>query len=183
MYPSENSSFNDNVDEFELEKVRRCTAKSFSHSILAAGKNSVLYKSDVRVAYKLVPAKIEVLRLQGFAFMDMMFCENMMAFDGKPSVANYDAVGNTIFTLALVNSSIPRKLVDRCVDDLPCVSPKNNDWGDEFMRNCRKICNDKNVELAPNCPMLEKAFENTTYSKVKMNGSLLRHLEEFSLVM
>ena len=79
--------------------------------ILAAGKNSVLYK--------LVPAKIEDLRLQGFAFMDMMFCENMMAFDGKPSVGNYDAVGNTIFTLALVNSSTPRKLVDRCVDDVP----------------------------------------------------------------
>jgi hypothetical protein len=115
--------------------------------------------------------------------MDMMFCENIMAFDGKPSVANYDAVVNTIFTLALVNSSIQRKLVDRCVDDVPFVSPENKDWGDEFMQNYRKICNDKNVELAPNCLMFEKAFENTTYGKVKMNGSLFRHLEEFSFVM
>jgi hypothetical protein len=162
----ENSSFNDNVDEFELEKVKMCTAKAFSHAILAAGKNSVMYKSDVKDAYKLVPAKLEDLRLQGFAFMDMMFCENMMAFGGKPSVANYDAVGKTIYTLALVNSKIPSKLADRCVDDVPCVSPSNKNWGDEFMQNYRQLCKEVNIELAPNCPKFEKAFEKTTYGKV-----------------
>jgi hypothetical protein len=125
-----------------------------------------MYKSDVKDAYKLVPAKLEDLRLQGFSFMNMMFCENMMAFGGKPSVANYDAVGNTIYTLALVNSSIPYKLADRCVDDVLCVSPSNKDWGEELMRNYRELCNDVNIELAPNCPNFEKAFERTTYGKV-----------------
>jgi hypothetical protein len=143
-----------------------CTAKSFSHAIFAVGKNSVLFKSDVKGAYKLVPAKIQDLRLQGFSFMDMMFCENMMAFGGKPSEANYDTVGNMIFTLALVNSSIPSKLVGRCIDHVSGVSPDNKDWGDEFMQNYREICDNINVELAPNCPMFEKAFKKTTYGKV-----------------
>ena len=80
----ENSSFNDNVDEFELEKVKMCTAKSFSHAILAAGKNSIMYKSDVKDAYKLVPAKLEDLRLQGFAFMDMIRVVDPYSFFTDP---------------------------------------------------------------------------------------------------
>jgi hypothetical protein len=162
----EKCSFNDNVDEYQLEKVRMSTAKSFSHAILSAGRNSTLYKTDVRDAYKLVPAKLEDLRLQGFGFMDRKFCETRMAFGGKPSVANYDALGNTIFTLALVESKIPTKLVGRCVDDVPAVSPEGNDWGKEFTDNYKRICSDLNIELAENCPLFEKAFENSTYGKV-----------------
>jgi len=162
----EKCSFNDNVDEYQLEKVRMSTAKSFSHAILSAGRNSTLYKTDVRDAYKLVPAKLEDLRLQGFGFMDRKFCETRMAFGGKPSVANYDALGNTIFTLALVESKIPTKLVGRCVDDVPAVSPEGNNWGKEFTDNYKRICSDLNIELAENCPLFEKAFENSTYGKV-----------------
>ena len=114
----ENSSFNDNVDVFELEKVTMCTARSFSYAVLAAGKGAKMYKSDVCDAYKIVPARIEDLRLQGFGFLGAFFCENRMAFGGKPSVSNYDIVGNTLFTLAKVDSTIPTRLVDRCVDDV-----------------------------------------------------------------
>jgi hypothetical protein len=39
----ENCSFNDNVDELELEKVKMCSAKTFSHAILAAGKGAKMY--------------------------------------------------------------------------------------------------------------------------------------------
>jgi hypothetical protein len=46
------------------------------------------------------------------------------------------------------------------------VSPSNKDWGEEFMRNYRELCNDVNIELAPNCPNFEKAFERTMYGKV-----------------
>jgi hypothetical protein len=121
----ENCSFNDNVDEFELEKVKMCSAKTFSRAILAASKGAKMYKTDVRDAYKLVPAKIEDLRLQGFSFSEN--CETRMAFGGKPSVSNYAIVGNTIFTLEKVECDIPTNLVDRCVDDVPVVSPANKD--------------------------------------------------------
>jgi len=162
----ENCSFNDNVDEFELEKVKMCSAKSFSHAILAAGKGAKMYKTDVRDAYKLVPAKIEDLRLQGFAFLEKYFCETRMAFGGKPSVSNYDIVGNTIFTLAKVECDIPSILVDRCVDDVPVVSPANKNWAEQFTYKYKQICSDLGIELAENCPKFEKAFENTTYGKV-----------------
>jgi len=162
----ENSSFNDNVDVFELEKVTMCTARSFSYAVLAAGKGAKMYKSDVCDAYKIVPAKIEDLRLQGFGFLGAFFCENRMAFGGKPSVSNYDIVGNTLFTLAKVDSTIPTRLVDRCVDDVPVVSPESKNWGQEFTTNYKNLCKELNVELATNCPKFEKAFENATEGKV-----------------
>jgi hypothetical protein len=125
-----------------------------------------MYKTDVRDAYKLVPAKIEDLRLQGFSFLDKYFCETRMAFGGKPSVSNYDIVGNTIFTLAKVDCEIPSILVDRCVDDVPVVSPANKDWAGKFTYKYKEICSELGIELAENCPKFEKAFENTTYGKV-----------------
>jgi hypothetical protein len=89
-----------------------------------------------------------------------------MAFGGKPSVSNYDIVGNTIFTLAKVECDIPSILVDRCVDDVPVVSPANRDWAEKFTYKYKEICSDLGIELAENCPKFEKAFENTTYGKV-----------------
>jgi hypothetical protein len=63
----EGESFNDNVDEFLCEKVQMATARNVSYMIMTAGKNCLLYKTDIKDAYKIVPAKIEDLRLQGFA--------------------------------------------------------------------------------------------------------------------
>ena len=99
----ENCSFNDTVYEYELEKVKMCSAKSFSHTVLAAGKGAKMYKTDVRDTYKQVPARINDLKLQVFCFLEKHFCETRIAFEGKPSVSNYDIVGNTIFTLAKLN--------------------------------------------------------------------------------
>jgi hypothetical protein len=109
---------------------------------------------------------MEDLRLQGFSFLEKYFCETRMAFGGKPSVSNYDIVRNTIFTLAKVECDEPTTLVDRCVDDVPVVSPANKDWAEKFTYKYKEICRDLGVELAENCPKFEKAFENTTYGKV-----------------
>jgi hypothetical protein len=51
-----NCSFNDTVDEYELKKVKKCSTKSFSHAVLAAGKGAKMYKTEMLDAYKLVPA-------------------------------------------------------------------------------------------------------------------------------
>jgi hypothetical protein len=162
----ENCSFNNNVAEYELEKVKMCSAKSFSHAVLAAGKGAKMYKTGVRDAYKLVLAKIEDLRQQGFCFLEKYFCKTRMAFGGKLSVSNYNIVGNTIFTLAKIEYNIPSNLVDWCLDDVPVVSPANEDWAKMFTYKYKEICKDIGVELAENCPKFEKAFGNTTYGKV-----------------
>jgi hypothetical protein len=44
--------------------VQMATARNVSYMIKAAGKNCLLYKTDIKDAYKIVPAKIEDLKLK-----------------------------------------------------------------------------------------------------------------------
>jgi hypothetical protein len=54
-------SFNDNVDITEVEKVYMDSAKSFSFSLLEAGKGARLDKTDVKDAFKNIPARVDDL--------------------------------------------------------------------------------------------------------------------------
>ncbi len=61
---------------------------------------------------------------------------------------------------------IPHKLVHRQLDDVPVVVPKYSEWGVDFENAYRKLCNEINVKLAPDCPQFEKACSNSTFGKV-----------------
>jgi hypothetical protein len=95
-----------------------------------------------------------------------IFAETRLVFGASNSVCNYDIVGETLKVLALANSDIPAELVLRQVDDVPVVSPKNLGWCEQFSEKYKDLCSFVNVELAENCPMNEKAFENQKRWKV-----------------
>jgi len=46
----------------------------------------------------------------------------------------------------------------RQVDDVPVVSPKDTSWCKTFSEVYTEICREANIELAKNCPQLDKAF-------------------------
>ena len=162
----EDHSFNDNVDELLCEKVQMATARNVSYNILEAGKGCLLYKTDIKDAYKIVPAKLEDLRLQGFYMLGRYFLETRMIFGAITAVCNYDTVGSVPLLLALLESKIPAKLVNRAVDDVPAVSPASETWGKEFADNYKRICAELNIELAPDCEKFNKAFTGSTYGKI-----------------
>ena len=62
-------SFNDNVDKSKLEKLHMGTAKSFGFSLKKAGKGAKFSKFDLQDAYKLMPARKEDFRRQGFCWL------------------------------------------------------------------------------------------------------------------
>ena len=68
-------SFNDNINLTSMEKVFMSSPKKFSYSVLAAGKNSIMTKFDMKDAYKNVPCNIADLRLQGFQWGGKYFAE------------------------------------------------------------------------------------------------------------
>ena len=78
-------SFNDNVDESKLEKLHMGTAKHFGQLLLKAGRGARFSKFDIQDAYKLIRAKPEDYRLQGFQWLGRYFVETRMSFGGKPS--------------------------------------------------------------------------------------------------
>jgi hypothetical protein len=160
------SSFNDNVDKRRVEKVVMDTARSFSYKILRAGKSARLDKTDVKDAFKNMPAKTEELNLQGFMVENRYFTELRMIFGARTALAHYDVLGNTIEKLAIAESGIPKHFVGRAVDDQPVATPASSTWGKKFTNSYRRICEMVNVELAENCENCDKAFSDTTRGKV-----------------
>ena len=162
----EKNSFNDNVDDNLTEKVYMSTAKSFSYSVIDAGKSAIMCKFDFTDAYKNVPCKIFDLRLQGFSWLGKFFIETRQIFGARTSVANFDKLGNTILALATAKLSIPKKFLFRTLDDVPFVAPANSDWSFMFVNSFVHTCSLINIGLAKDCAKLEKAFKNSTSGKV-----------------
>ena len=60
----ENASFNDNINYFEMS-----TARKFGFSLCEAGFFAKMSKFDPVDVYKIIPATIQDLRLQGFCWL------------------------------------------------------------------------------------------------------------------
>jgi hypothetical protein len=85
------------------------TARSFGYGILRAGKFARLGKTDVKDAFKNMPAKTDELSLQGFMVENRYFMELRVIFGARTASAYYDVLGNTIEKLAIVESGIPKR--------------------------------------------------------------------------
>jgi hypothetical protein len=112
-------------------------------------------------AYKNLPAKLADLRLQGFSWLQAIFVETQQAFGARTAVAAFDRLGNTIMTLAICATGIPRHLVFRTLDDVPVVTPADSPDGPRFCAQYKMICQNLNIKLAATCPKFEKSFEDS----------------------
>ena len=86
-------------------------------------------------------------------------------FGAKTAVVNYDIV-SLVKSLAMSVCTIPKDLVHSQVDDVPTIGRKNSSWCEEFTIEYEKVCKDLDIELAPECPLREKAFKNVSSGKV-----------------
>ena len=162
----EGKSFNSNIDENKMEKVKMLAARKFGYSVAKAGRKARMSKFDLTDAYKYIPCKKEDLRLQGFFWLGKFFIEKRMIFRARTAVGNFDIFGNSLRSLALANCPIPTNLVHRQLDDVPSVAQKNSDWDKSFTESYENICKQIRVGLAEDCPKLEKAFKHVTKGKV-----------------
>ena len=99
-YPA-GSSFNDNIIENSMEKVKMSSARSFGYTLKKCGKCATLSKFDMRDAYKNVPCSLHDLRLQGFKWLEKYFNETAQMFGAKSAVPNYDILGHTVASLTI----------------------------------------------------------------------------------
>ena len=159
-------SFNDNVDQLALGRSTMSSAKMFGQSLKAAGRGAIMSKMDMKDAYKLIPARTEDFRLQGFCWKDAYFVETQQIFGATTAVNNFDVVAKTIQLLARLKSKIPKHLVQQTLDDTACTSPEKSGWCEQFTSNYKGVCQRVNIELAKDCPKREKAFTNTTVGTV-----------------
>jgi hypothetical protein len=123
-------------------------------------------KHDLVAAYKQVPCRVADLRLQGFSWLGKYFVETRQVFGAKTSVCNYDIVGETLKLIALIESEIPATFVLRQVDDVPVVAPEKSGLCENFSATYKNVCGEFNVKLAPDCPIMDKAFTCQKRGKV-----------------
>jgi hypothetical protein len=159
-------SYNSTVDEFETETVKMSSAKQFAQLLNRCGDGATISKHDLVAAYKQVPCRIQDLRLQGFSWLGKYFVETRQVFGAKTSVCNYDVVGETLKLLAILESGIPSQYVLRQVDDVPVAAPSDSGHCETFSHTYKEMCRDLNVQLAPDCPLQDKAFTNQKRGKV-----------------
>ena len=159
-------SFNDNVEKNKLERLHMGTAKQFGYSLKAAGVNAKFSKFDLQDAYKLMPARKEDFRLQGFCWLGKWFVETQQGFGGIPSPSNFDRLAKTKDTVVCLASQTPRCKVHRALDDSPCVAQAGSGIVERFTAKMKSVCKELNMPLAENCPASEKAFELQTRGTV-----------------
>ena len=172
-------SFNDNVDKRKLEKLHMGTARQFGFGLKKAGKNATFSKFDLQDAYKLMPAKKEDFRLQGFSWLGKWFVETQQSFGGVPSPTNFDRLPKTIDLLVCIESGTSRSQVFRALDDSPCVGQAGSGTVERFSAVMKEMCEDFNVPLAENCQAAEKAFELQTRGTVLGVGFDSKNLSWF----
>ena len=162
----EGKSYNCNVDENKMEKIKMTSAKIFGNKLLEAGENAIFSKSDLVAAYKQVPCKLSDLKNQGFCWLGRYFVETRQVFGAKTSVANFDNVGETLQVIALAKTGLHRNTSIRQLDDLVIVAPFSKNWCQMLTKEYKILCKNVGVELAENCEKCEKAFENKQRGKV-----------------
>jgi hypothetical protein len=151
-------SFNCNVDKFAVPRTYQSSARMFGQTLLEVGKGAIITKMDMRDAFKLVPAKLDDLRLQGFRWLNRYFIDTQQIFGSTPSVSNFDQLAETVLDIVLTRAEVPRHNVHRTLDDVVYVARPESGWCQKFSKCYRKTCAELNIPLAEDCPRKEKAF-------------------------
>jgi hypothetical protein len=159
-------SFNCNVNKFDVPRTYQSSARMFGQTLLGVGQGAIITKMDMRDAFKLVPAKVEDYRLQGFRWLNRYFIDTQQIFGSTPSVSNFDGLAQTVLDLVLTKSEVPRQNVHRTLDDVVCVAQPASGWCQSFSEMYRDMCAQLHIPLAEDCPKKEKAFTCETAGTV-----------------
>jgi len=158
----EGLSFNDAIDEDDLEKLYMSTARFYGYSVVECGRGARMWKYDFVDAYKNIPAHPSDQHLQGFAWLGKFFVETQQVFGSKAAVAAFDRLGHTLVDLALAEAKLPGIFLHRTLDDVLLVTPRASEHGPQFARVYKSLCQRVGARLAPPDPEEEKSFEDAT---------------------
>jgi hypothetical protein len=160
------ASFNDNVDELAVMKVRMSSAAQVGQSIRAAGRGARLTKLDMKDAYKLVPAKPEDYRLHGFEWQGRFFVDTQQIFGAATAAANFDQLAGTVQRIVVSELKEPKLKVHRTLDDVVAVASAASEASKKFAATYRRTAAKLNIQLAANCPDNDKAFTDETWGTI-----------------
>jgi hypothetical protein len=101
-------SFNDAVDGWKIENLQMSTPRLFSGSILKAGKNALISKTDIQDAYKLIPNPVSEWKYYGFRWLGKFFVDTTTVFGSKTAPASFDPLPETLVNIVCSVKRIPK---------------------------------------------------------------------------
>jgi hypothetical protein len=141
-------SFNDNMDKYQVERLVVDIARSLSYTLLEAGRNARIDNTDVKDAFKNIPAKTDDLQLKGFMVEGKFFIELRMIFGACTALTCLQIL---LRSLRWLKAESPQETRQKRVDDQPIASPATLDWGEKFVASYKRICSELNLELSDDC--------------------------------
>jgi hypothetical protein len=102
-------SFNDAVDAWQVENLQMSTPKGFGISIMKAGKNALMSKTDIQDAYKLIPNPKDEWRYYGFTWLGKFFADTTTVFGSKTAPASFNPLPETIVNITCSIKKIPKQ--------------------------------------------------------------------------
>ncbi len=142
-----NESFNDAILQEELPKVTMSSIKKVCEAVYNLGTGCILSKLDHVAAYKMIPAKPEQYRLQGFAWLTMYFIELRQTFGSCSSVFNYDVFHKLFCAIIRELTHTKDENLFRVLDDLIVIT-KTTEENKKFVETYIKTAKELNIPLA-----------------------------------
>ena len=150
------TSFNDAFTKDEIPIISMASPREIADQLFDFGHTAFFSKLDHKAAFKLVPVRADLVRLQGFDFLGKYFVESQLVFGSRSSPAIYDRLHEVFLLVAQLRSNTPSRFLHRTLDDFVPVTPdraSNQKIADAYVGLAHEI----NLPLAP-LDNPEKAF-------------------------
>jgi hypothetical protein len=153
-------SFNDAINTWQVKNLQMSTPKMFAGSILKAGKNTLMSKTDIQDAYKLIPNPVPEWRYYGFEWLGKFFVDTTTMFGSKTAPASFDPLPETIVNITCSIKKIPKNWIHRQLDDVPIVSPRRSGHTEAFTKGYSQVCADLKCPWQKTAPTMRKRLDH-----------------------
>jgi hypothetical protein len=142
------------------------SAAQVGQSIQAAGTGARLTKLDMKDAYKLVLAKPQDYRLQGFEWQGQYFVDTQQAFGATTAAANFDKLASTTLCIVKSEMNAPQLKIHRTLDDVVSVAQARSPLSKRFTTVYWRTAAALNIKLAEDCSDNDKVFTDQTWGTI-----------------
>ena len=117
------ASFNDSINKLKVPPIEMASPRAIADSLFEWGDESHLSKLDHKSVFKLIQARPDLVRFQGFSFLGKFFVETQLIFGAGSSPAIYDRLHEVFLTVVRLRSGVDRRFLHRTLDDFVAATP------------------------------------------------------------
>ena len=140
------SAVNDGIDPEQFRLTYTSVDEATRLIYAVGGQGALLFKADVKNAFKLIPVRPEQWRLLGFCWLGAFYFQVCLPFGGRSSPRIFDDFA--VCLLKLLQSTADDVFVRHYLDDFLGVGPRGSSGASAAYSCINAICQEVGVPLA-----------------------------------